>query len=213
ERRFGHRTLTHSFLGMVLFALFSVWLIPISLSAWVCLLLGIGSHIVLDSHNVTGVPLLYPLRIEFVSIYNRGLRTPYGSPLEFSYLAGFSLLALALTPLSLDGFSPWFHRALGAPYGAVEDYVSWRNDFEVWAEVSGINLVTDETIDGRYLVIDALGRETLLLEDGTGKAYTAALSGSDIQVRRIKVWKGERIVSSTYRLDLSGRLMSDLLAS
>ena len=110
--------------------------------------------------------------------------------------------------------APWFHRALGTPYGAVEDYLLWREDFEVWAEVEGHNLLTDEDIDGRFRVIDALHTEQLLVEDETGRAFTVGLGQqANISSRNVRVWKGESIVSSTYRLDLSGRLVSDLINS
>ncbi len=211
EKKIGHRSLTHSLLGLLLLGVVTSWLIVFSLKVWLCLVAGAFSHIILDAHNISGVPLLYPMRLEFVSVYDRGMRVAYGSSTEFSYLASFAVAALALSPLSMDGFAPWFHRALGAPYGAVEDYLNWRDEAEVWVKLKGHNLLTDEDIDGRYRVIDAFGRETLLIEDGTGKAYTAALNSADIQVRRISAWRGDEHVTSTYRLDLSGRLLSDLI--
>jgi len=211
ERKFGHRTVTHSLLGVVGFALLFAWLLLVSFEAWLWVLVGIGSHLLSDAHNVTGVPLLWPLRFEFVSVYNRGLRVAYGSTQEFGYLAGFSLIAVCLTPLSVDGFSPWFHRALGAPYGAVEDYLLWRNDYEVFVDINGVNLISNEDIKARYRVIDVLGKDELLVEDSLGVAYSAALEGSDLQVSKIRAWRGEKIQVSTYRLDVSGRLLSDLI--
>lgn len=213
ERRLGHRSLTHSLLGMLLLSFSFSWILYFSAWVYLWLLVGFFSHIVLDSHNVTGVPLLYPLRLEFVSIYDRGMRVKYGSSTEFSYLAAFTFASLILLPFSLDGFSPWFHRALGAPYGAVEDYLRWRDEAEVWVFIQGHNLLTDEDINGSYRAIDALDRDTLLVEDSAGRAYSAALTNANIQVRRIRAWKGESLISSTYRLDLSGRLVSDLIYS
>ena len=213
ERKFGHRTLTHSFLGLLLLGVLASPLIFINFTAWLWLLVGAATHILLDAHNITGVPLLYPLRLEFVSVTNRGLRTPYGSPREFVYLAAFSLAAVGLMPFAHDGFAPWFHRALGAPYGAVEDYLEWRNEFEVYADINGVNLLTNEDVSGRYRIIDVLERERLLVEDEMGRAFSAALKGADIQITKVKAWKGQPIVSSTYRIDLNGRLMSDLIHS
>jgi len=213
ERRFGHRTVTHSLLGIALFALLFAWLSLVSFEAWLLLLVGILSHLLSDAHNVTGVPLLWPLRFEFVSVYNRGLRVAYGSVNEFGYLASFSILSLCLVPLSVDGFSPWFHRALGAPYGAVEDYLLWRNDFEVFVDISGVNLILNEDINSRYRVIDVLGKDELLVEDSLGIAYSAALEGADLQVSKIRAWRGEKLQVSSYRLDVSGRLIRDLLSA
>jgi len=115
---------------------------------------------------------------------------------------------------SLNGFSPWFHRALGSPYGAVEDYQLWQNDFEVIAEVDGYNLITNEQIKDDFKVIDVLGKELLLVEDLTGRAYSVGLDDSaNIQVRRVRIRKGTPLQRTSYRLDLTGRLVSDLIHS
>ncbi len=214
ERRFGHRTLTHSFLGIGVTALVLSWLFLVNPKALIYLLLGMLTHILLDTANIVGVPLLYPWRLQFWLVANRAWRVPYNSPREFTWLGVISLLAVCLVPLSLDGFSPWFHRALGTPYGAVEDYLQWREDYEVWAEIKGHNLLTDEDVNGRYLIIDAIHDDELLVEDGSGRAFTVGLSQSaNIHSKRLAVWKGNQIVASTYRLELSGRLVSDLIAS
>jgi inner membrane protein len=214
ERKVGHRTITHSFLGLGLLGLVSSPLLLLYPPAWTWLLIGAATHIVLDTANINGVPLFWPGRLEAVLFYDRSLRVPYGSPKEFTWLAVIALLALLLMPLSIDGFSPWFHRALGTTYGGVEDYLRWRNDYEVWAEVKGTNLITDEDVEGRFRVIDVLHTEQLLIEDEAGRAYTVGLGQeSNIIAKRVAVWRGEKIVTSTYRVDLAGRLVSDLINS
>ena len=73
---------------------------------------------------------------------------------------------------------------------------------------------TDEDIEGRYRVIDALNTEMLLVEDATGRAYTVGLGErANIVSKRVQAWRGDAIVSSTYRMDLGGRLVSDLINS
>lgn len=212
ERKLGHRTLTHSLLGLVTLALVSSWLLLVHPPVYPWLLVGYASHVVLDTANVVGVPLLWPHPLQFWLVANRGWRVPYGSPREFAWLAAISLTAVALVPLSIDGFAPWFHRFLATPYGAVEDYLRWRDDYEVWADIVGVNLTLREDVNGRYRIIDALNTEALLVEDEMGRAYSVGLSQAhNITSRRIRVWRGERIVSATYRLDLAGRLVSDLI--
>ena len=214
ERRFGHRTITHSLLGMAALALATSWLLLIHPGAWAWLLLGVFTHLILDTCNVVGVPFLWPSRLEAVMVRDRSLRVPYGSPKEFSWLAMMSLTAVALVPLSLDGFGPWFHRALGTPTGAVEDYLGWRDGFEVFVDIEGANLLNGEDISGRYRVLDALGKDELLVEDATGRAYSVSQSDSaNIVSKRVAAWQGERITPNTYRADVSGLLVSDFLAS
>ena len=214
ERRYGHRTITHSLLGMAILALATSWLLLIHPQAWAWLLLGVATHLVLDTCNVMGVPLLYPSRLEAVMVHDRSLRVPYGSPKEFSWLAVMSLSAIALVPLSMDGFGPWFHRAMGTPRGAVTDYLHWRDTHEVFVEVEGHNLLKGEDIEDRFRVLDALGKDTLLVEDPTGRAYSVSLMDSaNILSRRVTAWQGERITPNVYRVDLAGMLVSDFIAS
>ncbi len=214
ERVFGHRTITHSLLGVVIIGILSLPVLWIYNPVWVWLLIGMLTHIVLDAGNITGVPLLYPHRVQFWMVHNRAWRVPYGSPKEFIWLAVISLTTVALVPLSLDGFSPWFHRLLGTAYGAVEDYNLWHDDYEVWAEIRGENLITSEQINGRYRIIDALSTEAFLIEDEMGRAYSVGLGATnDITSQKVRVWRGEPIISSIYRLDLQGRLVSDLINS
>ena len=140
---------------------------------------------------------------------------PYGSSKEFGWFGAFCAVGALLTPLSVDGFNPWFHRLIPTPYGAVSDYLRWRDGFEVYAVVNGQNLLTREDIDEqRFRVIDAVDRETLLLEDAQGRAFTVGISEADnIYTAYIRVYRGNPVVASNYRLDLSGRLVSDLIDS
>ena len=214
ERTFGHRTITHSLLGMVSLGILTLPLIWLYAPAWTWLQIGLFTHILLDTANVMGVPFLYPLRTQFWMVGNRSWRVPYSSPKEFAWLAVISLVALSLVPLSIDGFSPWFHRMLGTAYGVVEDYNLWHDDYEVWAEVRGENLITSEKISGKYRVIDVLSTEAFLIEDEMGRAFSVGLGATNnITSQKARAWRGERIITSTYRLDLQDRLMSDLINS
>lgn len=214
ERRFGHRTITHSLLGLLLVSILFSPLLLLSGNVWQWLLWGYATHLLLDTANITGVPLFYPNRLQFWTFHNRDWRVPYGSPKEFVWLSVICVMALVLMPLSINGFSPWFHRALGSVYGAVEDYQLWQNDYEVIAEVDGYNLITNEKVIDDFRVIDALGKELLLVEDITGKAFSVGLDDTaSIQVRRVRIRKGQPLQRSSYRVDLTGRLVSDLLNS
>lgn len=215
ERRFGHRTLTHSLLGMGLLAALTSWLLLVHPPLFRWLLIGYASHLLLDTANVSGVPLLWPSRLQFWLVGDRSWRVPYGSLKEFYWFGAFCAVGALLVPLSIDGFSPWFHRLFPTPYGAVSDYLRWRDTHEVYAVVNGQNLTTREAIEGqKFRVIDAVNRETLLVEDGNGRAYTVSIrDSSNIHAAHIRVYRERPVVASTYRLDLAGRLVRDLIAS
>lgn len=68
-----HRGISHSFLGIFLIDKFSFWLVTnlfnenfvdVSLVYW-SLMIGVISHVIADSLTEEGVPLLYPLKINF----------------------------------------------------------------------------------------------------------------------------------------------------
>ena len=69
----GHRSLSHSLLGMFLVYEGSVWLIPKLFNhdfvntgiVILALLIGYGSHLLLDSLTEEGLPLLFPLKYKF----------------------------------------------------------------------------------------------------------------------------------------------------
>ena len=76
ETKFGHRTLTHSLLFTVLFSV--IWW-PLSPSLAAAFFWGILSHLLLDTLNVNGVPLLWPSRLMFWFWPRRSMRIKYGS--------------------------------------------------------------------------------------------------------------------------------------
>lgn len=213
ERRFGHRTLTHSLLGLALLALLASPLLLGQRGLWTMLLAGCASHLLLDTATVSGVPLLWPSRLRFWLVGNRAWRVPTGSARERAWLAVLSLITLALAPLAVDGFTPWFHRALGTSYGAVEDYLRWKDGHEVWATVRGSNLLTGETIRGRYRVIDALHSELILIEDAQGHAHSVGLGQqATISAVRVRVWAGAALHTRSERIDPSGGTIGELLS-
>ena len=70
---FGHRSLSHSFIGMFGVYKLVYWLFPMIFNSMyinyqlvcVSLLIGYYSHIVADGLTEEGVPLLYPIKIKF----------------------------------------------------------------------------------------------------------------------------------------------------
>ena len=105
-RTVGHRTLTHSLLGVLLFAL-PVWLFlgdfpNLSLA----LVAGYASHVLADALNTRGVPLLWPLGKPF-RLVPGGVRS--GGAIEVA--VALAMLAVALYALLL--IHPDLRGALG----------------------------------------------------------------------------------------------------
>jgi inner membrane protein len=102
-RTVGHRTLTHSLLGILLFSL-PVWLFlggftNLSLA----LVAGYASHVVADALNTRGVPLLWPVGKSF-RLVPGGVRSGGAVEVAVALVAlAFTLYALLLLYPALQG--------------------------------------------------------------------------------------------------------------
>lgn len=209
ESKFGHRTITHSLLFT---ALFSALFLPFGPSVALAMLWGILSHLLLDTLNVNGVPLLWPSRLMFWFWPSRSMRIKYGSAGESAVALVCAVAALTLWPIGADGFDTSFRRLVASPETAVADYIDMRQERDVWAEVEGFNSITQEPMRGRYRIIEAVGRAGVLVEDELGNAYQVSRNGQ-VVAYRIRAYGGEPRVWRDYRLDVGGRLLGDVLAA
>lgn len=106
-RTVGHRTLTHSLLGVALFVVLVSPAATLSADLFVALVAGYVSHLVADALNTSGVPLLWPARWR-MRLLPGGVRS--GGTAEFivalaaAAVAGYGIYALHL---GIDGaFAP-----------------------------------------------------------------------------------------------------------
>jgi inner membrane protein len=104
ERRFGHRTLTHSAVALLAVAVLAapLWFLN-PLFFW-AVLGGYGSHRWIDRLNIRGVDLFWPSPLRRVTPGNRNWRLQVGSQGEMMLLSGLLVAAAALYPLSHLGF-------------------------------------------------------------------------------------------------------------
>ena len=106
SRTVGHRTLTHSLLGVVLFVALVSLVTPLSPDLFVALVTGYASHLVADALNTRGVPLLWPVGRPF-RLLPGGVRS--GGAVEFvvalgaAAVAGYCLYALHVGPAATVG--------------------------------------------------------------------------------------------------------------
>ncbi|CAA9457075.1 MAG: Membrane-bound metal-dependent hydrolase YdjM, induced during SOS response [uncultured Rubrobacteraceae bacterium] len=105
-RTVGHRTLTHSLVGVFFFSL-TVWLLLRGLPNLVlALVAGYASHVVADALNARGVPLLWPVGKPF-RLLPGGVRS--GGAVEVAV----ALVALAFTLYALLLLYPGLRGAIG----------------------------------------------------------------------------------------------------
>ena len=212
EKRIGHRTLTHSLLFLVGLWLVLLPLSSINPSSVTAFLIGVLSHILLDTANVNGVFLLWPARVQFVFLPVRSMRIKYGSPAEAYLALVMLLLALVLYPVGKDGFDPTFRRWVATPETAVLDYLDFRSSNAVFVHLDGFNRVTQEKMLGNYRVIEALGRTGVLVEDDLGRAFQVSKNGQ-VVAYRVRAFAGPGARMQEYRIELGGRTVRELLSA
>jgi|SRR5215217_2249688 len=74
-RTVGHRTLTHSLLGVALFVILVSPVVSLSFGLFSALVAGYVSHLIADALNKRGVPLLWPVRRPFRLLPGGGIRS------------------------------------------------------------------------------------------------------------------------------------------
>ena len=112
NEKLGHRTATHSLLGVVVFALAAAGLealaratgllAPDGFPAAVCLTLGYLSHVLIDTVNKTGVELFWPSRLRCVFFLNERYRIAAGGAGDYWFMVGALILALAMYPVARE---------------------------------------------------------------------------------------------------------------
>jgi inner membrane protein len=100
HRTVGHRTLTHSLLGIAVFVALASILAPLSSDLFFALVAGYVSHLVADALNTKGVPLLWPvgwrLRLLPGGVRSGGI-AEFVAALAAAAMAGYGIYVLHLT--------------------------------------------------------------------------------------------------------------------
>lgn len=112
NRKFGHRTLTHSIMFIVACGFLSYYLTP---HLWVVFTLGLFSHLVFDMMTLQGVPLLYPFKKNpFVLPGNPEARMRSGNSIhELLAMSVFITLGIFCYPLMTQGFWNTLNNSIG----------------------------------------------------------------------------------------------------
>jgi inner membrane protein len=220
EKRFSHRSATHSLLASCLLALVSYggWL---SLKLWAgldlpleiihALNIGYCSGWFLDCFTKSGVEMFYPLTVRCVCPGNRNLRISTGSPAEY-WLMVF-IVALALWTFQVNasgGFVEQFNAWIAAPSGVYELYNKEGGQFLLSANYQGVWNASRQPIQESNPIIGTHEQGFLVEREGQViKVGTEA--DSNIIVSKIRAEKGPPIMVKTQTLYLEEDSIDPLL--
>ena len=180
EKKFGHRTVTHSFIGTAIFAALCLplFLWPNLHPFYWALLIGYISHLLADAATKSGVPLAWPNRRAWVFPGNDQYRVKTGSAAEIGVLIMFLLVGMLMIPVHKLGVRRLIHMATNSLNGAVRDTEDW-SDSRVAAHVIGYDVLNQKVVDGTWPVVGRRDDGALVIErDGNGGGNADNLGAS-----------------------------------
>jgi len=217
ERKFGHRTLTHSAafvasLGILLSPLYL--LVP---DAYVCLLIGYASHPFLDTMTVHGVKLFYPFSsvkcvfpLEVNNPHRYRLQT--GSKMDKALGLLFFVGCIPTFLIAHQGYERFIRSTQKNIESAVRDYNEFSKTNFVFAEVTAYNMMTKERVEGVFEIVGTLNQNTVLFK-GTDKALHSLGKEYDAEyvAERIICRKGDPAETIVRLVDMSNQLLAQML--
>lgn len=211
ERRFGHRTITHSAIGMMAVALIAspLWFVR-PLYFW-CVIGGYWSHIWIDMANVRGADLFWPSPIRVVAPGNRNWRMEVGSKAEMVLLSVLLVLVLALYPLSRMGFRDALQALLKSFDIAHEQYQRQIGTHWYDLDLVASDNLTLARIEGSYPIIGTWKNGFIVLHDGQPRAVGKSESYHNLLPISARIIEGEPLRVQSERIEMRGRSLRWLL--
>ncbi|MEO1672091.1 MAG: metal-dependent hydrolase, partial [Cyanobacteria bacterium J06631_2] len=166
EKRFAHRSITHSFLAL---AIFAVVVFPVTFFGYryyLGLVSGYFWGFFGDVFTKSGVALFYPSKVRAICPANPRLRLSTGSNAEWFVL--FILVVFAILSIQINsagGIVRSFNQALGLPSGAIETVNQDASRYLLKAHIKGRNAITQEPVEKAYEIIQPLNQNDLLVKD------------------------------------------------
>ncbi len=219
ERRFGHRTLTHSILVVLCIALLSLVPLLAGIDVFACIILGYASHPILDTCTPNGVRLFYPfswVRCVFPFDGNspHRFRVVSGSKLDSALGILFFAACIPALYVAAQGYERFIRVAEHSVESAVRDYESFARSGVVYALMEAHDQLSGEPMKGRFRIAGALNPRALLFEGPDRKLHTVGKEfESEYVAENIVCEKGEPARATVRAVEMSGRLLGSIAGS
>jgi inner membrane protein len=201
ERRYGHRTVTHSLVGWaiatVIFAVLIglISFIPM-ISEWgwgelpirwlAAFSISYFSHLILDMFNRRGSQMFWPDSGRDVIPKNPKYRTESGSKIEVLIFLIFLALMFLAFPISKYGIVSSLRWLLATPGSAIEEFKTLKT--HAYLDFKGIMGETREQVVGKAEVLDVNNKRLVILYNGSVYTLSDELA-ADIFATHVRVKK------------------------
>lgn len=215
EKRYPHRSITHSFVATGAIALLSVPLLFWRSGCWQALILGYFCGWFGDVFTKSGVTAFYPSKARLVIPGNPRLRLSTGSGAEYFIL--IMLVVIAITSINISssgGILKAFNQMLAMPSGAVEITNEEINRYLIVAHIKGRNSLTQESIEDDYEVVKSLTQTDLLVKDSKGRLYRAGGSQEcQIATNQVRIHRGAKVNAKAQEIQLESNDIATAFAA
>lgn len=208
NEQLGHRTLTHSIVGILLLVLILLPLFLLAPLIFWALLIGYFSHLLIDTENKAGIELLYPSQLRAWFFRDERYRITVGSREETILLAFLLVGTLAFFPVTIRGFTGTMHYLLGDTGSAVTDFYRFMPSHQVIATVAAIDTLSQEEIRGDFLVLGANGNNAILIKQD-GKLREVGPSGH-LRPERVRLREGAPHKLVEQEIEMGGHILREI---
>jgi len=214
EKRYPHRSITHSFLATGAIALVTLPVALMAMKLWQALVLGYFCGWIADAFTKSGVAAFYPSAARLVIPGNPQLRLSTGSNAEYFIMAVLVVVMLISTSINSNGgILRSFNQTLGLPTGAVEIVNSDGSQYLLFAFVNGRTAVSQQPVRDEFEVVRPLTQTDLLLKDSAGKLYRVGTSQEcQIIASRITIERKNLIRSRVQEIQLAEESIASAIA-
>jgi len=213
ERRFGHRTLTHSMMMIFIIALAGIPILILKQDIYICSVIGYASHPLLDTATVNGVKLFYPfskVKCVFPMEMNHphSYRLQTGSKTDLMLSIIFFLVCFPLLFIASQGYERFIRSTQQNIEAAVRDYNEYSKDYLVFAEVQAYDMFTKRPLIGTFEIIGALNPQTLIFKGQDGHLHTLGKNfQADYVAEKVLCQKGNPAYAAIRNIDLSNQIL------
>lgn len=215
ERRFPHRSCTHSLvasgaLALVTYPAALYFSFPLELIH--ALNIGFGFGWFSDAFTRNGVEMFWPSPVRCVCPGNRNLRLKTGSQVEYGVLV--ALVAVALVVFNINasgGLLTKFNRFVASTTGVEQLYNEKGSQHLMVAHIKGVRSSDRTPISGDFWIIQQHGTG-FLVQAKTGEIYKAGKEDAQIITEKITADPGLAATTSIETLQLNEESIAKVIA-
>lgn len=212
EKRFGHRTVTHSVFALILVVALAFPLRWLGHPAWFWAIVGgYWSHLWIDMLNIRGVDLFWPSPVRVVMPSRIQYRMEVGSKAEMVLMTALFVACLALYPISKMGVRGGLHQVFRDFDMAVEEYREQAGARWFTLDLAAIDNLTLEHIRCRCAVLGAWQNGLIVEYQGQSRAVGKSQLHHNLYPTEAVLVAGEPLSVQTQRVDMKGRSLGWLM--